>query len=68
MIVDPTNPEVALDETGEVLGAVHMLPIRDGHTPTITELLAAPIVGYSRGIASRRQDHDTDEEDPPCTA
>lgn len=45
--VDPCNEDIAVDEDGELLGSVRMLPIDpDGKTPTLEELSQAPIIGY----------------------
>jgi hypothetical protein len=52
VIIDPTDPNVAVDESdGDVMCAVRML-IRDGaRPPTVDELRDAPIVGYARSDA-----------------
>lgn len=47
MIIDPDNENVAIDEDGELMHAVRLLPIDDdGVPPTIDELREAPILGY----------------------
>lgn len=53
MIIDPANPEVAIDESdGDLMGAVHMLPINaDVSAPTVADLNAAPIICYARSDA-----------------
>ena len=52
----PQEPHVAVDQDGELLASVRMLPISDdGIPPTTGELKDAPIVGYSHGIQDRYQ-------------
>jgi hypothetical protein len=49
MIIDPGDENVAVDQDGELMGAVRWLPISDdGVPPTAEELRDAPILGYAR--------------------
>ena len=48
MIIDLFNENNAIDETGEEVYAVRMLPIVEGESPpTIEDLQQAPIMGYA---------------------
>jgi hypothetical protein len=59
MIIDPTNPDNALDTDGELMGAVRMVPIVENlAAPTLAELQGAPIIGYARPDAFKADDDD----------
>jgi hypothetical protein len=47
VIIDPFSNERAIDNEGRLMGSIRFLPIKEGHTPTVAELSAAPIVGYA---------------------
>lgn len=58
-IVDPANENMAIDQDGTLMGAVRMLPIKDGAIPpTVEELQDAPIFGYARPDAITYADDD----------
>jgi hypothetical protein len=49
LIIDPSDPEIAVDDDGTLMGAVKMLPWNGkGEPPSVADFTEATIVGYVR--------------------
>lgn len=52
MIVDPTDPNYAIGADGSPLVALRIGKIKDPAAPTLKEITATQIIGYTPGIIS----------------
>lgn len=55
MIVDPINPNYAIAADGSPLFALRIGKIKDPTAPTLKELTASQIIGYTPGFIGSQQ-------------